>query len=118
MTRKSAELGPALLVGGGIIVATAIAMWAAESGWLVMAAPLVLALAGVGADVLGSRLRGAPSGPSPASLLLGGTLLLTGAIVTLRDPGLVKILIPVVGSAGYVTLLFRPDRRRQACRIP
>ena len=46
------DLGPSLLVGAGIIASTFVAERAAESGWLVLAAPLLLALVVVSADVL------------------------------------------------------------------
>jgi hypothetical protein len=117
MTRKYwLDLGPSLLVGVGIVVSTLIAVLAAESGWLILAGPLLLALTVVSADVLGSRLRGESSGPSRAALLLGGSFLLAGVIVTLRDPSLVKTLIPVIGAASWVTLLVSPEGRRKPCR--
>jgi hypothetical protein len=39
-------------------------------------------------------------------------------IVALREPGLVKTLIPTIGSSAWVILfLARPDGRRKACRV-
>ena len=110
------ELGPTLLVGTGIVAATFVAVLAAESGWLVLAGPLLLALTVVGADVLGSRLRGKPSRPSWTALLVGGSFLLAGLIVALRDPSLVKTLIPVIGVTAWPTLMMRPGSPRKACR--
>lgn len=110
------NLAPSLLVGLGIIVATIAAKLAAESGWWVMAGPALLALSVVGADLLDARRRGGFSGPSPAALLLGATFLLAGFIVALRDPSLVKLLIPVIGAGCWVTLLARSDGSRRACR--
>lgn len=117
MTRKIwLDLGPSLLVGVGILVSTFVAVRTAESGWWVLAAPLLLALTVVGADVMGSRLRGKPSGPSWPALLLGGAFLLSGLIVALRDPSLVKLFIPVVGASAWSSLLLLPGNRRKACR--
>jgi hypothetical protein len=118
MTRKHwLDLGPSLLVAGGIIVSTLVAVLTAESGWLVLAGPLLLALSVVGADVLASRLRGESSGPSRAALIMGGACLLSCLIVALRDPSLVKTLIPVLGGPTWVTLfLLRPEGRPRACR--
>ncbi len=117
MTRKYwLDLGPSLLIATAIVVSTLIASLAARSGWLVLASPLLLALAVVGADVLNSRLRGNPSGPSRASLILGGAFLLAGWIVAQSDPTLVKTLIPVSGAAAWVTLLPRSRHRRKPCR--
>lgn len=116
MTRKDwLDLGPSLLVGTGIVVSTLITVLAAESGWLVLAGPLLLALAVVSADVLGSRRGGESSGPSWAALLMAGALLLASWIVFLRDPGLVETLLPILGVASWVTLL-RSEGRRKTCR--
>jgi len=117
MTRKDwLDLGPSLLMGAGIVVATLLTVLAAESGWLVLAGPLFLALAVVSADVLGARGRGESAGPPWAALLLAGALLLAAWTVSLRDPGLVKTLIPGMGVASWVTLLLRPNGRRKTCR--
>ena len=118
MTRKSwLALGPSLVLAAGIVVSTLAAVLAAGSGWLVLAGPLLLALAVVGADVLDSRLRGRSSGPSPAALVLGGAFLLAGLIVALRDPALVKTLVLVLGPMSWFTLLLRPEGRRKPCRL-
>lgn len=117
MTRKYwLRLGPSLLVGAGTVVSTFIAVLAAESGWLVLSGPLLLALAVVSADIWDSRVRRESSGPSVAALILGGAILLAGLIVTLRNPSLVKTLIPVIGGTSYVPLLVRSEGRRKACR--
>jgi hypothetical protein len=116
MARKTwIELGPSLMAGAGIIVSTLTASLAAKAGWLVMAGPLVLALAVVGADLLASRLQGRSSDPSPAALLLGVSFLVAGAIVASRDPGLVKPLLPTFGIMGWVALRPSFQRRRQPC---
>ena len=117
MTRKYwLDLSPSLLLAGGIIVSTLLSALAARSGWLVLAGPLLLALTVVGADVLSSRLQGEPARPSGAALILGGAFLLAGSIVALRDPSLVKTLLPVVGAAAWVTILLRSEGGRKACR--
>ena len=116
MSRKYwLELGPGLLVGAGIILSTLLAVLAAESRWLVMAAPLLLAVTVVGADRLSSRLHGEPWGSFWAALLLGGAILVAGLIVALRDPGLVKTLIPVIGAGTWAPILWRPGRSK-SCR--
>jgi hypothetical protein len=109
------NLTPSLLVGAGILLSSLVAVRATHYGWWVLAGPLLLALAVVSADVLGSRLRGESSAPSPAALLLGGSFLLASWIVALRDPGLVKSLLPILGAASGVTLL-RPAGGRKPCR--
>lgn len=110
------DLGPSLLVAVGILASTFVAVRMADSGWWVLSAPLLLALTVVAADVMSSRLRGKSSGPSVVSLLLGGTFLLSGAIVALRDPSLVKLLIPTVGVIAWTPLVLLQGNRRKACR--
>jgi hypothetical protein len=107
MTRKPwLDLSPSLLFAVGMVLATLISARAAEHRWLVLAGPLLLALAIVSADMLASRLRGRSSSPSWAVLLMGSSCLLASLIVTLRDPNLVKTFIPVIGIASWVSLPF------------
>lgn len=108
-------LAPSLLVGTGIVVSTYVAVLAAGHGWLVLIGPLLLALAMVSADILDSRIRRVPSGPSPAALIMGGTFMMAGLIVALRDPNLIKTLIPIMATAAWVVLLLRPESRRKTC---
>lgn len=117
MTRKFwYDLFPSLIVALGVVAATYVATLAAESGWLVLMGPVMLALAVVSADLLASRLRGASLVPSPAALILSGAFVVAGAIVAFRDPSNVATLIPIVGAGSWVTLLMRPENRRTACR--
>lgn len=109
-------LSPSLLAGAGIIVATLMAMLTAESGWWILAAPLLLAMAFVGAEMLGFRLKGMPPRPSMSALVYGGAILMAGGIVTLRDPSLVKVLIPVIGPGFWIALAIRSDAGRTVCR--
>jgi hypothetical protein len=109
------DLSSSLLVAVGILVSTFVASRAAGSGWLVLTGPFLLALTIVGADALNARLRGESSGPSWAALLMAGSCLLAGLIVTLRDPAVVKTLMPIIGMAAYVTVL-RPESGSKTCR--
>jgi hypothetical protein len=109
------DLVPSLLIGLGIIAATLIAKRAADSGWLVLLAPLALSLTVVGADMLNSWLRGEPVRPSVGALLLGAAFLLAGGIVAARKPSLVATMIAVSGASAWVTLLLSPGQRRRAC---
>lgn len=109
------DLVPSLLIGLGIIAATFIAKQAADSGWLVLVAPLFLAITVVGADMLNSWLRGESVRPSWPAVLLGVAFLLAGGIVALRKPSLVATMIAVSGASAWVTLLLSPGQRRRAC---
>ena len=117
MTRRYwLSLTPSLLIAVGVIISTYIAVHTAKSEWLVLAAPLLLSLAILGADVWNSRLRGKPAGPSQAALFLAGAFLLACVSVTLTDPGMVKTLIPILGAASWVSLQ-RPKDQRKGCWI-
>ena len=116
MTRKYwLPLTSSLFVAAGILVSTYVAVHTAKSGWLVLAAPLLLSSAILGADMWNSRLRGKLSGPSPAALLYASSIFLASTIVTLHDPALVKTLLPVIGVTSWITLL-QPNKQRKTCR--
>jgi uncharacterized protein YqgC (DUF456 family) len=117
MTRKSwLNLTPSLLIAIAILASTYIAGLTQKSGWLFLAAPLLMSLAILGADVLNSRLKGrSPSGPSRAALISAGSFLLSCLIVSFIDRNLVKTVIPLIGATGWVSLL-RPNNQRKACR--
>jgi hypothetical protein len=102
------RLTPSLLVAAAMILATLIAVLAAKSALLLLAAPLFLVLAIMAADALASRLRGQSSRPSSAALILGATFLLASLIVTLRQPSMLPALIPVLGVTAWVAILLRP----------
>ncbi len=114
MTRKYwLDLTPSLLIAAGILVSTYIAGLTEKSGWLVLTAPLLLSLTILAADVLSSRLRGKPSRPSLVALLFAASFLLASLIV-IHNPAMVKMLIPLNGAAGWVSLQ-RPNKHRNSC---
>jgi hypothetical protein len=113
MTRRYwLSLTPSLLIAVGIILSTYIAVHTAKSEWLVLAAPLLLSSAILGADVWASHLRGKPSGPSHAALFLAGAFLLACVSVALANPGMVKTLIPILGAGSWVSLQLPKDQRK------
>jgi hypothetical protein len=116
MTRKYwLNQTPSLLVAAAIVLATLLAVLTAKSAWLVLTAPALLCIAVIGADAWNSQLHQGALRPSPAALILGASFLLAGLLLTLRDPGSLKILIPIVGSIGWSILLVRPAVRRNPC---
>lgn len=119
MTRKDwIGLTPALLLATGVLVSTAVAVWASDFGRLVaLAAPLLLTLTILGADALDSRLRGGAAIPSWNALLLGAANLLACLTVALVDPEQVAMMIPLLGGACAGTMVALNARgRRTACR--
>ena len=108
-------LVPSLLVGVGIIASTCVASLAEASGWLVMAGPLLLAIALVGAVMLDSRMTGRSPDVLAAALLLGISFVLAGLILFLHGGDRVVEFIPIMGAAGWVTLLSRRGNRSASC---
>src|SRR5271170_7422512 len=103
------NLSPSLLLATAIILSTLVAARSANSPRLLLLAPAILALAVVAADALSSRVRGESSRPSPAAIILGLSFLLAGAIVTFREPALVKTLMPLIGITAWPALFVRPN---------
>lgn len=99
MKRTSwSDLVPNILLAIGILTSTWIAVVTAESGWWVLAGPLIMALALVGTTVLGYRWRGASRDTVRVALIMATALLLASAIVALRDPSGVASMLPVLGA--------------------
>lgn len=108
MTRKdSVHLAPALVLALGIIVSSLLTVSASGSLGLVGAGVLLMAVSIVGADVLDAWLRRQSLIPSPQGILAVVALLVACGIVALRGPGLVSMLIPVLGGGSATALLFK-----------
>jgi hypothetical protein len=116
MTRKHwLELAPSLLAGAGIFASTCVASLAMASGWLVLVGPLLLATVLVGVVMLESRTTGRSPDAYAAAVLLGVSFVLAGLILFLRGSDHVVEFIPIMGAAGWVTLLPRPAKHRTSC---
>ncbi len=109
------ELGPGLLVGVGIIASTCVASRAETSGWLVLAGPLLLAAVFVAAAMLDARATGRPPEMFAAALMVGISFVLAGVILVVRGGSHVTEFVPIMGAAGWVTLLPRRGNRRASC---
>ena len=96
--------GPSLLLAAGIIASTVVAKVASESSWLVLAGPLVMAFALVGASVLGVRLGWASRATIRIALVLGASLVLAGVIVALRDPARLAAIMPILGGGAAAVI--------------
>lgn len=104
-------LVPSIILALGILVSTGVATITSASGWLALAGPLVLALAMAGAGMVDYRLNGSAPDKLRGALLLGAIFLLAGAILALRDPSRVAVLLPILGGAAVVPLVASTDRR-------
>ena len=113
--RYRIEIVPSLVLAIGVLTSTLWVVLAAGSGWLIAAGTLLFALSLVGTDMLSSRLRGESSAPSPIAILSAVAFLVACGIVAIRDPALVAMLIPVLGSGSGITLLVRSKGRSSLC---
>ena len=97
MNNRRIVLVRSLILVVGIITATMISLRTSESGWLVLAGPLVLACSIVLASVVGHRADSRKS--LAAGLILGASVVLASAIA---DPPNVAMLIPILGGGAVV----------------
>ena len=113
------DLVPSIILALGMLASSGVAVITSASGWLVMAGPLVMALAMAGAGLVDYRLSGAYPGTLRVALILGAAILLAGAIVAGRDPGRVATLLPILGSSASIPLIMSAARwtreRRAGC---
>jgi hypothetical protein len=110
------DIGHSILLAVGLLVSTALAMWTSDAGWWVMSGPLLLALLLLFVDVLIARSRGVSRGPSWTAVILGFSFITACAIVALRDPALVAMMIAVLGGCVVTPVLLPLQNRRKACR--
>ena len=104
--RFGTELGASALIGLAIVASSWIAVHATAHGWSPMASPLLLAVAFAAAELCAAYFeRRAPRWLMVASTCTT-TLLLAAALLQSRDESGLLELLPVLGAAGWVALLF------------
>lgn len=110
------DLVPSLILALGILASAGVASIVPASGWLVMAGPLVMALAMIAAGLVDWRLNGTYPGKLKVALILGAIFLLASSIVALRDPSRVSTLLPILGAGAAFPLIASADRRARGRR--
>ena len=116
MTRQSkAAIGLHLILAGGIIVSTALA--ASGSAARTTAGVILLALLILAVDMLAGRLKGKSMAPTFTAILISASFLLACGIVAMKNPGLVAMLIPVLGCSTVIPILSL-SRTGRACSVP
>jgi hypothetical protein len=91
------------MVAASIMLSTLIAALTADFGWWVLAGPVVLAFADVGADMWAFRQRGELPRPSVRSLMRASSFLLASLIIAAADSSLLAIMMPILGApAAFV----------------
>ena len=100
---------PSLGLAVCAIVASLMVAHAGDSRSMVFGAALMLALAVLAADISRSRLRGRPSRPSAAALIMAGAVILAGLMVGMDDPRHVQAFMPALCAVAVPAKL--RDRR-------
>lgn len=103
------SLHSAFLLAAGVLLASALAVQ--RSSWLVLAAPVALAVAVLAASTLDAWLRGARPRPTHGALILAASFLLAGLLVAAKEPAQLKPLMPVLAASAAVSVV-RPRRKR------
>ena len=103
---------PALLLAAGVIATAALRGAAPREPWSALAAPFLLVLTLVAADLLQARLATGRTRVSSGALIAGVAILLAGAILS-QDLALLGGTIPILGSCAAVPLLLRHGKRPQ-----
>ncbi len=106
---KADSLVPSLLLGLGVIGATAVSVLTPESLPWALAGPLLLAGTLVAAAAVRARMG---TRAYAAPMILGGAIVAAGALLALADPAFVPAMMPILGACAAMGLL--PVRER-AC---
>jgi hypothetical protein len=105
---KLRSLYPASFLAAGVLLASTLAVQ--QSSWLVLAAPVALALSVLTASALDAWLRDARARPSHGAMILATSFLLAGLLVAAKEPVQLKPLMPVLAASAAVSVI-RPRRR-------
>lgn len=96
-------IGP-IILAFGIISSAVVAKLALDSRWLLLTAPLIMAIALLAVAVIDHRLYGASRAKVWAALILGGAMVFAGVIVAQRDPDRVARILPIIGGVSAVLI--------------
>jgi hypothetical protein len=113
MTRQSmAAIGLHLVMGGGIVVSTALAAWGSRG--MAAAGVVLFALLILAVDMWAGWLKGESRAPTFSAILMSAAFLLACGLVAMKNSELVAMLIPTLGVAVVIPILSTGMTRR-AC---
>jgi peptidoglycan/LPS O-acetylase OafA/YrhL len=116
MNRALSKLGPALVMAGAMLVATALVAVAPQAPWTAVAGPLLLVFALLATDLVQRRRSGGRSLPSASSLLLAAIILLACGILAAGDPGRLAGMMPILGACAALPAILASAGARRSCR--
>ena len=91
---------PSLLLAGGIIASTIVVSLLRDSSWLVLSGPALMAVIVIGAAAMSPVKNGLRKSALRVATILGAALIGAGAILILKDPGLLLLMMPVLGAGA------------------
>ena len=109
------DLLPSIVLAIGILASSAVAKQTTESGWMMIAGPLIMVLSVVVASVLGTRLTGTGTSTFRTALMLGAVIVVTAGILWYRDPARLAEAMPMLGVAVAFPLILKPRGRGDRC---
>ena len=109
------SLLPSIVLAIGILASSAIAKQTTDSGWMVLAGPLIMVVSVVIASVLGTRLTGTNTSTFRIALMLGALTVVTAGILWFRDPARLAEAMPMLGVAVAFPFILKPRGGRDRC---
>ncbi len=102
--------GPILLLAVGVIASTIAAWLLSYSTWLTLIGPAVMAVTLIGAGAWIPQPDVVRHQAIQRAIILGASVLLASAIVVLKDPTLVALVMPIIGGGAAAAVATIPLR--------
>ena len=116
------RLAPSLLLAGGVLVSTAVAVAADRAGIWLFVSPAVMAAAMLAAGLVEFRRLAAPRAVLISAWIHAAAILVAGTITALSNPEALAGLMPVLGGAtagAFVAVHAKGQKSRTTCaRLP
>ena len=110
---KHVTIVPSLMMAGGILASTAVAVAAAEAGWLVLGAPIVMSATMLAAVAITRRRNRNSRESFGLALILGAVLVVATALLAFAGTKSVAAMMPILAaSLAYPVISSMSDHRQ------
>ena len=96
--------GPSLLLAFGVIASTIVTWLLSHLSWLVLVGPAIMAITLIGASALIPVPHHVRRKGIRRAIILAAALLLASAIVVMKDPAHLALVIPILGGGTAVAV--------------
>ena len=103
--------GPSLVLAGGVLACTILAVLFSHSAWLALLGPAILAFIMIGVSALTPLPHVARRRAIRLAIILGSSLLLASVILAMTDPALLVRMLPILGGSTAAGLAIAPLSR-------